>query len=82
LLVYNRLPDIQAEAKKSLHSKRHAELSAVGKHSSDTDLYSTFEAMSAFIEKKREQRIAEKRTITRGNMVMAFKPDTLQEVHC
>jgi len=57
-------------------------LSAVGKHNSDTDLYPTFEAMSAFIEKKREERITEKRTITRGNVVMAFKPDTLQEVHC
>lgn len=62
-----------------LHSERKVEM-PVAEHSFDLDLYPLFDDMSLYIEKKRQERITEKKTFTRGSTVLPFHPDTLQQV--
>lgn len=52
----------------------------VAEDSFDLDLYPKFDEISEYIEKQREKRINDKKTYTRGSTVLAFNPDTLQQV--
>ncbi|XP_067931568.1 proteasome adapter and scaffold protein ECM29-like [Watersipora subatra] len=75
----DQVPDIRAEAVKLLHTKRQVEM-PVAEHSFDLDLYPTFEEMCGYIEKKKDERLRDKKTVSRGSLVLAFKPDTLQQM--
>ena len=78
ILSYSAL-EVQTEARQLLYSPRRIEM-PVAEHSFDLDLYPHFTEMMTYIEKKQAQRIADKKTVTRGNLVMAFKHDTIKMV--
>ena len=80
ILSYSAL-EVQTEARQLLYSPRRIEM-PVAEHSFDLDLYPHFTEMMTYVEKKQAQRIADKKTVTRGNLVMAFKHDTIKMVIC
>lgn len=71
--------EVQTLASQLLYSPRQIEM-PIPEHSFDLDLYPRFTEMMSYVQKKQEQRVADKKTVTRGSLVMAFRHDSIKAV--